>query len=509
MAIRQALPSLLETTFTDAALVASTLFLVYLVLRSLYRLSPLHTLHHIPGPICSRLSSIPLLYHSYMGDETAWFNRLHRLHGPMIRISPNTVDISDGAALHDIYVANGGFRKPDIYHNFSPDGHHLALFSETDPAKRQSRVRAVAGCFASSSVRAGIGRTLEVATEMAEVLQLAKEKAVVSGKPVDVLGLARSFAADAASVNLLKYEWGALARCKEMIESGEMDHGLRGEGMLDFYDAFGRYWYLPPAAFKIVEWMRLRFADKAVFQTIDTLWTHIDRAVAAVKMEMEKFTGTFPERLLHVRFSEAETKAQIADALFAGVETTGFNVASIVWHLVRRPAAYSRLREEVFAHDPSQDVRMLPYLGAVVYEGLRISKANPTRFPRVVPAGGWAFGTNVLPAGTEVSCTPYELHFNSDIYNDPTSFLPERWLDAGEEMRRNWIPFGLGSRRCIARELALMEIHYAVYALVKSDALAGAFCCQRELELLEWFSVKVVGGRIDLKWNQVMHKENV
>ena len=77
--------------------------------------------------------------------------------------------------------------------------------------------------------------------------------------------------------------------------------------------------------------------------------------------------------------------------------------------------------------------------------------ANPSRLPRVVPESGWTFNDVKLPAGTEVSCTPFELHFNEEVFQNSRGFVPERWLEASEEMKRDSIPFGLGSRQCIAR----------------------------------------------------------
>lgn len=47
----------------------------------------------------------------------------------------------------------------------------------------------------------------------------------------------------------------------------------------------------------------------------------------------------------------------------------------------------------------------------------------------------------------------------------PLKFKPERWQNAAEKMIRDSIPFGLGARQCVARNLATMELFCAVQRL--------------------------------------------
>lgn len=55
---------------------------------------------------------------------------------------------------------------------------------------------------------------------------------------------------------------------------------------------------------------------------------------------------------------------------------------------------------------------------------------------------------------------------------DPDAFRPERWLDAPEDvasaMERAWFPFGGGSRACIGKNLALLEMSRVMPMIVDS-----------------------------------------
>lgn len=166
---------------------------------------------------------------------------------------------------------------------------------------------------------------------------------------------------------------------------------------------------------------------------------------------------------------------------------------------------YDRLREEISANTKlgigAVDPQALPYLSAVVKEGLRTSMANPTRLPHVVPPTGWTFKNTQFPSGSVVGCSAFELHMNPEIFPDPRSFKPERWLDATSGMSKYWFAFGAGSRACIARNLATVELVLATERVVRSGVLKGARAVQEgDIELYEWFNAKVKDEKIELFW---------
>lgn len=168
---------------------------------------------------------------------------------------------------------------------------------------------------------------------------------------------------------------------------------------------------------------------------------------------------------------------------------------------------YKRLRDEVLkadAEDPthSYNLQSLKYLDAVVREGLRMGMSTPTRIPRVVPEHGWIFNGHHLPGGTQVGCQPYTLHFNPAVFPEPFAFKPERWLDSPTaEMHRDWIAFSLGSRACLARNLAQTELLLAIRAVAREGILEGATALGEDIEIHEWFNSALEGGKLELIWS--------
>jgi cytochrome P450 family 135 len=147
------------------------------------------------------------------------------------------------------------------------------------------------------------------------------------------------------------------------------------------------------------------------------------------------------------------TVRELRDELFtmlgAGHETTATGLAFAFELLLRNPAVYERLREEIAAGESDE------YLDAVVKETLRlrpvIDAAERTlTVPRTV--AGWE-----LPAGVKVYPGIALVHLREDLYPEAQRFRPERFVDEGAESY-SWLPFGGGIRRCIGAALAQAEM---------------------------------------------------
>jgi hypothetical protein len=68
-------------------------------------------LRSIPGPIMARLTYLYRPFRIAKGDAPNFYMTLHEKYGPIVRTSPNTVDISDPAALPIIYGISSKFVK--------------------------------------------------------------------------------------------------------------------------------------------------------------------------------------------------------------------------------------------------------------------------------------------------------------------------------------------------------------------------------------------------------------
>ena len=157
----------------------------------------------------------------------------------------------------------------------------------------------------------------------------------------------------------------------------------------------------------------------------------------------------------------------------AGTETVGKTLSSTTFHLLAdKRKAQTLMRElRTFGGNENQamkfqDLQKLPYLSAVISEGLRISKSVTGRLPRVNPTAAMEYNSFTLPAGTAISMSIPDVHFDEAIFPDAHQYKPERWLgDEGQALEKYLVPFGKGPRSCVALNLALAELYLAIGTL--------------------------------------------
>jgi cytochrome P450 len=146
--------------------------------------------------------------------------------------------------------------------------------------------------------------------------------------------------------------------------------------------------------------------------------------------------------------TDAELRDELVTVVGAGHETTATALAWAVERLVRHPDVLARLRASLLDGDDA-------YLDAVIKETLRIRPVIADVARKAT--GPIEIGGYTLPRGTFVLASIIALHFREDLYDDPRSFRPERFLDGAPESYA-WIPFGGGVRRCLGAAFAHEEM---------------------------------------------------
>jgi cytochrome P450 len=162
--------------------------------------------------------------------------------------------------------------------------------------------------------------------------------------------------------------------------------------------------------------------------------------------------------------SERQVRDEVMTLLLAGHETTALALSWAFLMLDRNPSSRDRLESELAEvlggrdGPPSPaDVPALPYAQAVVNETLRL-------FPPAYVTGREAVrdttvGGVRIPKRHIILISMYTTHRDPRFFPEPDEFRPERWLDGLEKRlpRGAFIPFGLGSRKCVGASFAMME----------------------------------------------------
>lgn len=311
---------LLDSFISIHPLTALVILPIALVLATaIYRVA-FHPLSHIPGPLLPKLTSMWLWYHAYIGDEATVIHNAHARYGPFVRVSPNEVDISDADAIDPIYVKRGGFLKAPCYGNFDIDG-HKTIFSTIDVDYRSPRAKAVVPMFSTKNIRDN-----EVALYgCVDRLVNRMEDEARTGRPVNVLNLARSLAVDAVSTHLFQENYNG---------TSEKGNRLSVSAFVDAFVAVGRFFYLPSLVFVWLEWTIEKLApDEHTNQSMEV----VDKFVSQLVDNTPPGAQNYPGRLINLGIERSEVKAQCKDLIFAGTDSTGMNLATICRQLALHP----------------------------------------------------------------------------------------------------------------------------------------------------------------------------
>ncbi len=171
--------------------------------------------------------------------------------------------------------------------------------------------------------------------------------------------------------------------------------------------------------------------------------------------------------------TDVELRDELMTMLFAGHETTAIALSWALYWIHHIPEVREKLLQElnsidVTNADPSV-ITQLPYLNAVCSETLRIYPVVFFNMPRILKAPMQFMGYD-LPQGTMLSVCTYLTHHRPDIYPEPQSFRPERFLER-QFSPYEFIPFGGGNRRCLGAAFALFEMKLVLANILSNYSL--------------------------------------
>ncbi|KAJ8431343.1 hypothetical protein Cgig2_033185 [Carnegiea gigantea] len=192
------------------------------------------------------------------------------------------------------------------------------------------------------------------------------------------------------------------------------------------------------------------------------------------------------------KLTEDELISACSEFLSGGTDTTLTALQWIMANLVKYPEIQARLFDEIRGvvgaeaeHVGEEDLPEMPYLKAVVLEGLR--RHPPTHFlvphsvTQDVELGGY-----LLPKNAVVNFNISEMGWDPKFWDDPMEFKPERFMPADQGSdgqvefditggrEKKMMPFGAGRRMCPAFGLAILHLEYFVANLVRKFEWATA-----------------------------------
>jgi cytochrome P450 len=247
-------------------------------------------------------------------------------------------------------------------------------------------------------------------------------------------------------------EEGRLGRLRTLLH--QLTRTLNDPGRLSMAAALGPRWLSRSNGFRA-----------AMAPVEEALLEEVDRR----RREGENGRKDVVSMLVEARYEDGSPMSErdLRDELMT-LLTDGPTSSSLAWvfeRLLRHPVKLERLREEVLAGEDDA------YMDAVVKETLRLCPPVPVVVRRLLEP--MELGGCALPAGTTVAPCVYLIHRREDVYPHPRRFLPERFLEQPPGTY-TWIPFGGGTRRCLAASYAELEMKRVLRTVLSEVELRPA-----------------------------------
>jgi cytochrome P450 len=530
---------------SSTTILGLSLLIAYSIYITTYR-AFFHPLRKVPGPFLARFSKIWLAWHVRKGQSHIHFPKLHARFGPIVRIAPDQVLVCDEAAIKTVYGAATSFTKGEWYRiaaapdkEWKPAEEVLDLLTETNMEKYRRQRRAIGPAYSI------VGLEKHEALLDTYVDQFVSKLKEFGEKDADLANWTHIFALDSVSQFTLGKSPGYTEKGSDEGNGDASDALWQCFTVIGLFPGFVRLMHAIPKVGMLLilpaclllgvklpkMWPIFGFSAPSIMQRLKALESTKD-----VEFPGER-PGLFRDEGKEIKPSEQQTEGieETTDMLAtlmhlhhdkearfppswllsialtnfgAGHDTLMFTLSSVIYHTYKSQTILACLRKDMEREGITKNtkyseiVKKVPLFLAVLKESMRLWPTIGWCLPRLIPASGATLCDTHLPAGTTVGTSLWTSHFNPEVFPNPHTFDPDRWLPNGTEQKAKelgrmdgvWMGFGGGGRSCPGQYLARFFVVKALARLVLE--------CDVELngepEIGGWFqcTMRGVGMRV-------------
>ncbi|KAL7956776.1 cytochrome P450 [Trichoderma compactum] len=453
----------------------SNICLVFLVAILARRVYCWQRLRHIPGPTSAGWTIWWQLSSALSGRCHERLKRAADTYGPLVRIGPNQLLSTDPQVLRRMSAVRSGYTKGKFYASGKIVPGVDNVVSLRDPVKHGEMRAQMAPGFAG---RANEGFSFEPAIDrqLLSFISLLEREYISSGpdvRPVDMAEKTQFFALDAIGDISLGRPYGYLETDQDLYQYNEIN--TTSLPVMNIVSV------MPSLANLVHTWPLRLLLPKEGDQVGFGRLMHFARSYVETRLDPNTPRA---HDMMQAHIDNGMTKIDLIQQVFlsiiAGSNSSAHALCMTLLSLITSPPAYNALIDEIRRASTTvsspitwAQTQSLPYLQAVIREGLRMwPPVGGLGFKTVPPEGDYLNGYFV-PGGTEIGQGFHGVGRSKAVWGpDADVFRPERWLVAqgdGLKDMTNAVDshFGYGKYSCLGKPIALMELHKAVFELVR------------------------------------------
>ncbi|KAF2721434.1 cytochrome P450 [Polychaeton citri CBS 116435] len=420
------------------------------------------------------ITNLPAIILSYGGFRSKHLYELHKSGMPVVRTGPNSLSYSDVRAIKDIYGHSTKCTKDGNY--VVQAGTHYHLADVVDKGEHARKRKVLSSAFAIKNLEEWefkVADKLERLVAQFDKRCSTDEETVV----IDYRPWTNYFTLDAIADIGLSHMLHFLDNGNDRTTTIRPDGTTYEVNFRECLYANSRATSVLGFSYDYYPWLcklsKLSPSFSRLWQ-LDEGWSGIAPYLAQQRLKRyqagEKLDDFF-EALMHDKNSVdhnlewGEIVAEINIMMNAGSTTTAISMANVMYQMCKQPKIMETLRREiddVIDDDeditPYDKVKYLPYLRACLDESLRMFPPISHGLTRETPEEGAIIAGDFIPGGTSVAVSSFVAHRDPNIFPDPDTYNPDRWLgESGKNLGPYFITFSAGARGCIGRNIAYLE----------------------------------------------------
>ncbi|XP_054155654.1 ecdysone 20-monooxygenase-like [Oppia nitens] len=289
---------------------------------------------------------------------------------------------------------------------------------------------------------------------------------------------------------------GSSGSCRPDIDT---DGRLMIEATRELFASYQKLFYGSLRLWRYLKTRPYRQLASSESRIYETLSKYVDTAIAGAvnsntdstdSLVSEKNSRCLMTELIQLnQLSTSEIKVTLMDLIIGGLFTVSNSLNFICHHLAGNPRVQQKLFAEITdvfnisSNTSNSDIitsdllTKMPYLKACIKESFRLTPPVPGIL-RVLPVDVQLSGYTV-PKDTLIFVNTMTTCLSDKYFHKPDSYIPERWLaadsnddDSGGQHQPKCpafsvLPFGFGSRQCIGKRFAQLNIQLAIVTLIR------------------------------------------